>query len=189
MPPRFASSRRSWLRSRRTVAQIDCAVSQGRRSRLRQDVHSPLNSTRLVNVTTPIVLPWPLQSSLEAMTRVLCLNPASHIDFSRPVGEAALLSPESVSWGVVSSQHSIREIWRPPGSSLRCCCSLFERAVCCGALGNSDSARAGGRGSQRPSPPFTKAVTKRTREGVLLAQSSSLGNQGMRAERKHGILI
>ena len=54
-----------------------------------------------VAVTTPIVLPWPLQSSLESMARVL-LEPGdrSHIDFSRPVGEAALLSPESVSWRV-----------------------------------------------------------------------------------------
>jgi len=52
-------------------------------------------------VTTPIVLPWLLQSGLEAIARVL-LEPAdrSHIDFSRPVGEAALLSPESVSWRV-----------------------------------------------------------------------------------------
>src|SRR6516162_8005971 len=57
-----------------------------------------------VAVTTPIVLPWPLQSSLEAMAQVL-LEPGdrSHIDFSRPVGEAALLSPESVSWRVFSS--------------------------------------------------------------------------------------
>jgi len=40
-----------------------------------------------VAVTKPIVLPWPLQSRLEAMARVL-LEPGdrSHIDFSRPDG-------------------------------------------------------------------------------------------------------
>jgi uncharacterized protein (DUF2236 family) len=52
-------------------------------------------------VITPVILPSPLQSSLETMARVL-LEPGDryHIDFSRPVGEAALLSPESVSWRV-----------------------------------------------------------------------------------------
>ena len=47
-----------------------------------------------VTVITPIILPWPLQSSLEAMARVL-LEPGdrSHIDFSRPVGEAAFYRP------------------------------------------------------------------------------------------------
>ena len=59
---------------------------------------------------TPVVLPWPLQSSLEAMARVL-LEPGdgdrSHIDFSRPVGEAALLSPESVSWRVFKNPLSL----------------------------------------------------------------------------------
>src|SRR5262249_31928364 len=61
-----------------------------------------------VAVTTPIVLPWPLQSSLEAMARVL-LEPGdrSRIDFSRPVGEAALLSPESVSWRVFKNPLSL----------------------------------------------------------------------------------
>src|SRR5215470_14784311 len=61
-----------------------------------------------VAVTTPIVLPWPLQSSLEAMAWVL-LEPGdrSHIDFSRPVGEAALLSPESVSWRVFKNPLSL----------------------------------------------------------------------------------
>jgi hypothetical protein len=61
-----------------------------------------------VAVTTPIVLPWPLQSSLEAMARVL-LEPGdrSQIDFSRPVGEAALLSPESVSWRVFKNPLSL----------------------------------------------------------------------------------
>jgi uncharacterized protein (DUF2236 family) len=56
----------------------------------------------------PIVLPWPLQSSLEAIAQVL-LKPAdrSHIDFSRPVGEAALLAPESVSWRVFKNPLSL----------------------------------------------------------------------------------
>jgi uncharacterized protein (DUF2236 family) len=59
-------------------------------------------------VITPVVLPWPLQSSLETMARVL-LEPGdrSHIDFSRPVGEAALLSPESVSWRVFMNPLSV----------------------------------------------------------------------------------
>jgi uncharacterized protein (DUF2236 family) len=61
-----------------------------------------------VAVTTPIVLPGPLQSSLEAMARVLLEHgDRSHIDFSRPVGEAALLSPESVSWRVFKNPLSI----------------------------------------------------------------------------------
>jgi uncharacterized protein (DUF2236 family) len=49
-----------------------------------------------------------LQSSLEAIARVL-LEPGdrSHIDFSRPVGEAALLSPESVSWRVFKNPLSV----------------------------------------------------------------------------------
>ena len=57
---------------------------------------------------TPIVLPWPLHSSLEAMARLLLkAGDPSHIDFSRPVGEAALLSPESVSWRVFKNPLSL----------------------------------------------------------------------------------
>jgi uncharacterized protein (DUF2236 family) len=61
-----------------------------------------------VAVTMPIVLPWPLQSSLEAATRAL-LEPADrpHIDFSRPIGEAALISPDSVSWRVFKNPLSL----------------------------------------------------------------------------------
>jgi uncharacterized protein (DUF2236 family) len=61
-----------------------------------------------VAVTMPIVLPWPLQSSLEAAARAL-LEPAdrSHIDFSRPIGEAALISPDSVSWRVFKNPLSL----------------------------------------------------------------------------------
>jgi hypothetical protein len=52
-------------------------------------------------VTTPIVLPWPLQSGLEAATRALFdLGDQSSADFLRPAGEAALVSPDSVSWRV-----------------------------------------------------------------------------------------
>jgi uncharacterized protein (DUF2236 family) len=59
-------------------------------------------------VTTPIVLPWPLQRSLEAAARVL-LEPTDqfHIDFSRPTGEAALVSPDSVSWRVFKNPLSL----------------------------------------------------------------------------------
>ena len=57
---------------------------------------------------TPIVLPWPLQNSLEAATRAL-LDPGdrSSIDFSRPNGEAALVSPDSVSWRVFKNPLSL----------------------------------------------------------------------------------
>ena len=45
-------------------------------------------------MTTPIVLPSPLQGILEASTRAL-LDPGDRpsVDFSRPTGEAALVSP------------------------------------------------------------------------------------------------
>jgi len=58
--------------------------------------------------TTPIVLPWPLQSSLEAAARAL-LEPSdrSHVDFSRPTGEVALVSPDSVSWRVFKNPLSL----------------------------------------------------------------------------------
>jgi uncharacterized protein (DUF2236 family) len=57
---------------------------------------------------TPIILPWPLQSSLEAAARAL-LEPGdgSHIDFLRPTGEAALVSPDSVSWRVFKNPLSL----------------------------------------------------------------------------------
>ena len=56
----------------------------------------------------PIVLPWPLQNSLEAATRAL-LQPGdrSYTDFSRPAGEAALVSPDSVSWRVFKNPLSL----------------------------------------------------------------------------------
>jgi hypothetical protein len=54
-----------------------------------------------VGATTPIVLPWPLQSGFEAVARAL-MKPGDryHMNFSRPAGEAALVSPDSVSWRV-----------------------------------------------------------------------------------------
>ena len=56
----------------------------------------------------PIVLPWPLQSSLEAATRALLEpNDRSHVDFLRPTGEAALVSPDSVSWRVSKNPLSL----------------------------------------------------------------------------------
>ncbi|TKB18653.1 MAG: DUF2236 domain-containing protein [Mesorhizobium sp.] len=59
-------------------------------------------------MTTPIVLPWPLQSLLEAVTRAV-LQPGDlpHIDFSRPIGEAGLVSPDSVSWRVFKNPLSL----------------------------------------------------------------------------------
>ena len=59
-------------------------------------------------MTTPIVLPWPLQRSLEVATRVL-LEPVDgpYLDFSQPAGEAALVSPNSVSWRVFKNPLSL----------------------------------------------------------------------------------
>jgi hypothetical protein len=57
---------------------------------------------------TPVVLPWPLQRSLEAATRAL-LDPGdqSSVDFLRPTGEPALVSPVSVSWRVFKNPVSL----------------------------------------------------------------------------------
>ena len=59
-------------------------------------------------MTTPIVLPWPLKSSLEATARAL-LKPIDQydIDFSRPIGEAALVPPDSLSWRVFKNPLSL----------------------------------------------------------------------------------
>lgn len=58
--------------------------------------------------TMPIILPWPLQSGLELAARAL-LEPRDgvRIDFSRPIGEAALSSPDSVSWRVFKNPLSL----------------------------------------------------------------------------------
>jgi uncharacterized protein (DUF2236 family) len=58
-------------------------------------------------VTTPIVLPWPLQRSLEAATQVLFEPVGPSLDFSQPAGEAALVSPNSVSWRVFKNPLSL----------------------------------------------------------------------------------
>jgi len=59
-------------------------------------------------VTAPIVLPWPLRSGLEAATWALFdLGEQSSADFLRPPGEAALVSPESVSWRVFKNPLSL----------------------------------------------------------------------------------
>jgi uncharacterized protein (DUF2236 family) len=59
-------------------------------------------------MTTPIVLPWPLQSGLEAATRALFdLGDQSSADFLRPAGEAALVPPDSVSWRVFKNPLSL----------------------------------------------------------------------------------
>src|SRR6266481_6382847 len=59
-------------------------------------------------VTTPIVLPWPVRSDLEAATRALFdLGDQFSADFLRPAGEAALVSPDSVSWRVFKNPLSL----------------------------------------------------------------------------------
>ena len=61
-----------------------------------------------IAVRKPIVLPWPLQSSLEAAARALLESgDGSYIDFSQPIGEAALISPDSVSWRVFKNPISL----------------------------------------------------------------------------------
>ena len=59
-------------------------------------------------MTAPIVLPWSLRNSLETATRVL-FEPVDcpSLDFSQPVGEAALVSPDSVSWRVFKNPFSL----------------------------------------------------------------------------------
>jgi uncharacterized protein (DUF2236 family) len=61
-----------------------------------------------VAVNTPIILPWPLRSNLEATVQAL-LEPGDGppIDFSKPVGEPALVSPDSVSWRVFKNPLSL----------------------------------------------------------------------------------
>ena len=59
-------------------------------------------------MTAPIILPWPLQSGLEAATRALLdTGDRSSVDFSRPIGEAALVSPNSVAWRVFKNPLSL----------------------------------------------------------------------------------
>jgi uncharacterized protein (DUF2236 family) len=59
-------------------------------------------------VSPPLVLPWPLQIGLEATARLLLESGESpHIDFARPVGEAALVAPDSVAWRVCKNPLSL----------------------------------------------------------------------------------
>ena len=59
-------------------------------------------------MTAPIVLPWPLRSGLEAAALALFgLGDQSSADFLRPAGEAALVSPDSVSWRVFKNPLSL----------------------------------------------------------------------------------
>jgi len=59
-------------------------------------------------VNAPIVLSWPLRSGLEVATRALFdLGDQSSTDFLRPAGEAALVSPDSVSWRVFKNPLSL----------------------------------------------------------------------------------
>ena len=59
-------------------------------------------------MTAPIVLPWPLRSGLEAATRALFdLGDQCAADFLQPPGEAALVSPDSVSWRVFKNPLSL----------------------------------------------------------------------------------
>jgi uncharacterized protein (DUF2236 family) len=59
-------------------------------------------------VTAPIILPWPLQNSLEIAARLLLLTgDHSSVEFLRPAGEAALVSAASVSWRVFKNPVSM----------------------------------------------------------------------------------
>jgi uncharacterized protein (DUF2236 family) len=56
----------------------------------------------------PIILPWPLQNGLEAAARALLeTGEGPPVDFSQPVGEAALVAPDSVSWRVFKNPLSL----------------------------------------------------------------------------------
>jgi len=59
-------------------------------------------------MVTPIIPPWPLRRSLAAAARAL-LEPGDgpRVDFLRPTGEAALASPDSVSWRVFKNPLSL----------------------------------------------------------------------------------
>jgi uncharacterized protein (DUF2236 family) len=59
-------------------------------------------------VNAPIVLPWPLRIGLEAAARALFdLGDQPSADFLQPTGEAALVSPDSVSWRVFKNPLSL----------------------------------------------------------------------------------
>src|SRR4051812_19097806 len=59
-------------------------------------------------VNQPLVPAWPLQIGLEAAARVLLkLDESAHVDFARPIGEAALVTPYSVSWRLSKNALSV----------------------------------------------------------------------------------
>src|SRR3954468_20256052 len=59
-------------------------------------------------VNQPLVPAWPLQIGLEAAARgLLKLDESAHVDFARPIGEAALVTPDSVSWRVFKNALSV----------------------------------------------------------------------------------
>ena len=88
-------------------------------------------------MTTPIVLPSPLKGILEASTRAL-LDPGdrSSIDFSRPTGEAALVSPELGDRGACSrtrfrfsSAASPLLLWNSPSRACALVCGSTRISV------------------------------------------------------------
>jgi uncharacterized protein (DUF2236 family) len=61
-----------------------------------------------IAVRKPIALPWPLSRGLNAAMRSLLESKDQSLtDFSRPAGEVALVSPDSVSWRVFKNPLSI----------------------------------------------------------------------------------
>jgi uncharacterized protein (DUF2236 family) len=73
---------------------------------------SPLGARIIVHgfaaARPPIILPWPLHNGLEAAARALLeTGERPHVDFSQPVGEAALVAPDSVSWRVFKNPLSL----------------------------------------------------------------------------------
>ena len=59
-------------------------------------------------MTAPIILPWPLQNSMEIAARLLLhAGDLPSIDFLRPAGEAALVPADSVSWRVFKNPLSL----------------------------------------------------------------------------------
>jgi uncharacterized protein (DUF2236 family) len=61
-----------------------------------------------MTVTAPIILPWPVQNSLEIAARLLLRGgDQTSVDFLRPAGEAALVPADSVSWRVFKNPLSL----------------------------------------------------------------------------------
>ena len=89
-------------------APPDIAARRGSRKKVGVEASQAKQTKSFVTVTAPIVLPWPLRSGLEAATRALFdLADQSSADFLRPPGEAALVSPDSVSWRVFKNPLSL----------------------------------------------------------------------------------